>query len=178
MAPPPSSTSLWSTATATTSAGPSKPPRFSSPKPASPASLSTLGLGGSDGLRAFVPDVGLVVNDCKKIVADVNPARYRGKPRLAAVVELLRVTQYVSEGLLDVSLPFIVLHGSADVGTDPEVSRALYAAAKSEDKTLKIYEGMMHSLLFGEIDENVEVVRRDILGWLNHRCGGGGKRDE
>ncbi|KAM1245590.1 hypothetical protein ACFX2I_036749 [Malus domestica] len=68
--------------------------------------------------------------------------------------------------------------GGGGTAESDAVSRALYAAAKSEDKTLKIYEGMMHSLLFGEIDENVEVVRGDILGWLNHRCGGGGKRDE
>ncbi|CAN6546491.1 unnamed protein product [Malus baccata var. baccata] len=117
---------------------------------------------------AVVPTADLIWKSVKveekKIVADVNPARNRGKPRLAAVVELLRVTQYVSERLVDVSLPFIVLHGSADVGTDPELSRALYAAAKSEDKTLKIYEGMMQSSLFGEIDENVEVVEGRYFG--------------
>ncbi|KAJ7946937.1 caffeoylshikimate esterase [Quillaja saponaria] len=106
----------------------------------------------------------------KKVIADMNPTRYRGKPRLGTVVELLRVTDYVSLRLGDVNLPFIVLHGSADVVTDPDVSRALYEAAKSGDKTIKIYEGMMHSLLFGETDENVEMVRNDILTWLNDRC--------
>ncbi|KAJ4833564.1 hypothetical protein Tsubulata_018774 [Turnera subulata] len=48
--------------------------------------------------------------------------------------------------------------------------RALYEEASSQDKTLKIYDGMMHSLLFGETDENIEMVRRDILSWLNDRC--------
>ncbi|GAB4831267.1 hypothetical protein Ancab_005280 [Ancistrocladus abbreviatus] len=108
----------------------------------------------------------------KKIIAVMNPRRYLGKPRLGTVMELLRVTDYVSQKLKDVSLPFIVLHGSADAVTDPNVSRALYEEAKSEDKTLKIYEGMLHSLLFGETDENVEMVRRDILAWLNERCKG------
>lgn len=106
----------------------------------------------------------------KKIVADRNPMRYRGKPRLGTVVELLRVTEYLSGRLSEVKLPFIVLHGSADAVTDPNVSRALYAEAKSEDKTVRIYDGMMHSLLFGETDENVEIVRNDILSWLNDRC--------
>lgn len=105
----------------------------------------------------------------KKIVADRNPRRYRGKPRLGTVVELLRVTEYLSGRLSEVKLPFIVLHGSADAVTDPEVSRALYAEAKSDDKTVRIYEGMMHSLLFGETDENVEIVRNDILSWLIQR---------
>ncbi|KAH7545950.1 caffeoylshikimate esterase [Ziziphus jujuba] len=106
----------------------------------------------------------------KKIIADKNPMRYRGKPRLGTVVELLRVTEYLSRRISDVKLPFIVVHGSADVVTDPNVSRALYEEAKSQDKTIKIYDGMMHSLLFGETDENVEIVRADIVSWLNDRC--------
>ncbi|CAF2108226.1 BnaC08g14710D [Brassica napus] len=108
----------------------------------------------------------------KKPIAKRNPMRYGGKPRLGTVMELLRVTDYLGKKLKDVSVPFLVLHGSADVVTDPEVSRELYESAESEDKTLKIYEGMMHSMLFGETDENVEIVRGDIVGWLNDRCGG------
>lgn len=105
----------------------------------------------------------------KKVIADRNPMRYRGKPRLGTVVELLRVTEYLGQRLTEVKLPFIVLHGSSDVVTDPDVSMALFDEAKSEDKTIKIYDGMMHSLLFGETDENVELVRNDILSWLNDR---------
>lgn len=108
--------------------------------------------------------------DHKKVIAEMNPLRYRGKPRLGTVVELLRVTDILSRKLCDVELPFIVLHGSADVVTDPEVSRELYEEARSDDKTIKVYDGMMHSLLFGETDENVKIVRSDILQWLNARC--------
>ncbi|KAF7803512.1 caffeoylshikimate esterase [Senna tora] len=110
--------------------------------------------------------------DHKKVIADMNPMRYRGKPRLGTVAELLRVTDYLNERLSDVSIPFLVLHGSADVVTDPDVSRELYQVAKTEDKSIKVYEGMMHSLLFGETDENVEIVRNDILSWLDGRCNG------
>ncbi|KAI3832982.1 hypothetical protein MKW98_025866 [Papaver atlanticum] len=106
----------------------------------------------------------------KKIIGGMNPMRYRGKPRLGTVLELLRVTDYLSTKLSEVSLPFIILHGSADVVTDPEVSRALYEEAKSEDKSLKIYDGMMHSLMYGETDENIEIIRQDIVSWLNERC--------
>lgn len=103
-------------------------------------------------------------------IAEMNPMRYRGKPRLGTVVELLRVTDYLSQNLRNVTIPFIVLHGSMDVVTDPKVSESLYEEAKSEDKTIKIYDGMVHSLLFGETDENVEIVRQDIISWLNGRC--------
>ncbi|URE40610.1 Putative lysophospholipase [Musa troglodytarum] len=88
----------------------------------------------------------------------------------------MRVTDRLNSRLSEVTIPFIVLHGSADVVTDPSVSRALYDAAKSKDKTIKIYDGMLHSLLFGEPDENVAMVRNDILAWLNERTGGAADR--
>lgn len=123
---------------------------------------------------AIVPTADLVEKSVKvhekKVIGLMNPMRYTGKPRLGTVVELLRVTDYVSNRLGDVDLPFIVLHGSADVVTDPDVSKGLYEKAKSDDKSMKIYDGMMHSLLFGETDENVEIVRKDILAWLSERC--------
>ncbi|XP_074587330.1 caffeoylshikimate esterase [Curcuma longa] len=110
----------------------------------------------------------------KRVVAASNPRRYGGRPRLGTVAELMRVTDRLNARLSEVTVPFLVLHGSADVVTDPDVSRALYDAARSEDKTIKIYDGMLHSLLFGEPDENVAMVRKDILNWLNQRSGGGG----
>ncbi|MQL80098.1 hypothetical protein Taro_012570 [Colocasia esculenta] len=125
---------------------------------------------------AVVPTADLVDKSVKvpekRAVAGRNPLRYAGKPRLGTVVELLRVTDYIHSRLPEVTLPFIVLHGSADVVTDPSVSRTLYETAASGDKTIRIYEGMMHSLLFGEPDENIAVVRGHILGWLSGRCGG------
>lgn len=112
--------------------------------------------------------------EAKKVIAEMNPLRYRGKPRLGTVLDLLRVTDYLNRRLGDVKIPFIVLHGSEDAVTDPEVSRELYRAARSEDKAIRIYEGMMHSLLFGETEENIEAVRRDILSWLEERSEGRG----
>jgi hypothetical protein len=38
-----------------------------------------------------------------------------------------------------------------------------------QDKTFKQYEGMWHSLLCGELEENVELVYRDIFDWLSRR---------
>ncbi|KAG9132271.1 hypothetical protein Leryth_027032 [Lithospermum erythrorhizon] len=112
--------------------------------------LDLEGHGQSQGLKAFVPNVDFVIDDW-------------------TVIELLRVTDYLSSRLCDVDLPFIVFHGNADVVTDPQVSKELYECAKNEDKNIKIYDGMLHSLLFGETDENVEIVRNDILTWLNNR---------
>ncbi|URE40609.1 Putative lysophospholipase [Musa troglodytarum] len=118
-----------------------------------------------------VPTADLLAKSVK-----VEEKRYAGRPRLGTVAELMRVTDRLNSRLSEVTIPFIVLHGSADVVTDPSVSRALYDAAKSKDKTIKIYDGMLHSLLFGEPDENVAMVRNDILAWLNERTGGAADR--
>lgn len=64
-------------------------------------------------------------------------------------------------------LPFFVLHGEADIVTDPEVSKALYKKASSRDKTIKLYSGMWHGLTFGETEENIEIVFADIIAWLD-----------
>lgn len=70
-----------------------------------------------------------------------------------------------------VTFPFFVLHGEADTVTDPDVSRALYERASSEDKTMKLYPGMWHGLTSGEPDRNIDVVFTDIVTWLNDRTG-------
>lgn len=72
---------------------------------------------------------------------------------------------------LQVTLPFFVLHGEADIVTDPAVSKALYERAGSEDKTIKLYPGMWHGLTSGEPDDNIEIVFSDIIAWLDKRCG-------
>ena len=72
---------------------------------------------------------------------------------------------------VQVTLPFFVLHGEADTVTDPEVSRALYERAGSADKTIKLYPGMWHGLTSGEPDDNIEVVFKDIVAWLDKRSG-------
>lgn len=71
-----------------------------------------------------------------------------------------------------VTLPFFVLHGEADIVTDPEVSRALYEKSSSRDKTIKLYPGMWHGLTSGEPDENIEIVFSDIIDWLDKHAGG------
>ncbi|XP_060672573.1 caffeoylshikimate esterase isoform X2 [Ziziphus jujuba] len=66
-----------------------------------------------------------------------------------------------------VSLPLLVLHGEADIVTDPSVSKALYEKAKSSDKKLKLYKDAYHSLLEGEPDEMIVQVFDDIVSWLD-----------
>lgn len=66
-------------------------------------------------------------------------------------------------------MPFIVLHGEDDKVTDKEASKLLYEVASSNDKTLKLYPEMWHSLLFGEPLEKSELVFNDIVQWMETR---------
>jgi len=64
-------------------------------------------------------------------------------------------------------LPLLILHGEADIVTDPSVSKTFYEKASSSDKKLKLYKDAYHSLLEGEPDEMIIQVFSDIILWLD-----------
>lgn len=98
-----------------------------------------------------------------------NPYCYKGKPRLQTAYQLLNNSLDLEKRLVEVSLPFLVVHGGEDTVTDPSVSKLLYESALSKDKTFKLYPGMWHSLSYGELPENINTVFTDIITWLNDR---------
>ena len=64
------------------------------------------------------------------------------------------------------TLPVLILHGTADKASKPSGSQAFYDAAGSKDKTLKLYEGHVHDLLN---DLGKEAVLADIKAWIEAR---------
>ncbi|KAI5081028.1 hypothetical protein GOP47_0004211 [Adiantum capillus-veneris] len=107
----------------------------------------------------------------KRAEMRANPYTYQGKPRLKTGLELLNASLDMEQRMEEVTLPFLVLHGEKDVITDASVSKGLYESASSIDKSIIMYEGMWHGLLFGEPDNNIDHVIRDIIAWLSKRCG-------
>lgn len=107
-----------------------------------------------------------------------NKYCYKGKPRLRTGYELLRVSTGIEKNLNEVSLPFLVLHGEEDKVTDKSVSKQLHDVASSSDKTLKLYPGMWHGLLYGEPLENLKIVFSDIIGWIEEKSRYGNARLE
>jgi alpha-beta hydrolase superfamily lysophospholipase len=65
-----------------------------------------------------------------------------------------------------ITLPVLILHGTADKVTKPGGSQFFYDTAGSPDKTLKLYEGHVHDLLN---DRGKEIVMADIVAWLKAR---------
>lgn len=79
---------------------------------------------------------------------------------------------------VQVTFPFFVGHGEADKVTDPSVSKLLYETASSYDKTIKLYPEMWHSLSYGELKENIDIVFEDIISWIDGRIASGNSRLE
>ena len=67
-----------------------------------------------------------------------------------------------------ITLPVLILHGTADKATRPDGSQQFFDEAGSADKTLKLYDDYYHDLLN---DLGKEQVFDDIVAWIDERVG-------
>ncbi|CAM8992103.1 unnamed protein product [Rhodiola kirilowii] len=151
-------------------------PLFVMPENMKPSRIHLFGYGLLMGLAdtwAVMPDnkmVGKAIKDPEKLkIIASNPRRYTGPPRVGTMRELARVCQYIQNNFDKVTAPFLTVHGTADGVTCPSSSKLLYEKASSQDKTLKLYEGMYHSLIQGEPDQNADIVLNDMREWIDAR---------
>jgi alpha-beta hydrolase superfamily lysophospholipase len=80
---------------------------------------------------------------------------------LAAMV---RADERLTDAFSRMTLPLLILHGTADKATRAAGSQFFYDRAGSTDKTLKLYDGHAHDLLS---DLGKETVIGDIRGWID-----------
>jgi alpha-beta hydrolase superfamily lysophospholipase len=83
--------------------------------------------------------------------------------------ELLDAMERIEARAPELSVPLLVMHGSADVVNDPEGSRRLIARAGSADKQLYVYGGLAHDLVH---EPERARVARDVGEWLKERARG------
>ncbi|KAF5936145.1 hypothetical protein HYC85_027274 [Camellia sinensis] len=95
-----------------------------------------------------------------------DPLVYTGPMRVRTGHEILRISSYLLRNLKSMTIPFFVLHGTADKVTDPLASQDLYNRAASEFKDIKLYEGFLHDLLF---EPEHDEVAQDIIDWMEKR---------
>lgn len=108
-----------------------------------------------------------VSRDPRALVAKYSdPLVYTGSIRGRTGYEILRIASFLQQNAARLRVPFLVLHGTADTVTDPEGSLKLYQEASSADKTIRLYEGYLHDLLF---EPEKEAIAADIIQWLNSR---------
>lgn len=95
------------------------------------------------------------------IAHEVQPTR--------TVAQLVLADERLKREFPLITLPVLILHGTADKVTKPGGSQLFCDTAGSRDKTLKLYEGHAHDLL-NDIDK--EKVMADITSWLDARLPG------
>lgn len=104
------------------------------------------------------PQVVKAMNEDPLIAHEVQPTK--------TVAELVRADERLKKEFPLITLPVLILHGTADKVTRPGGSQLFYDTAGSTDKTLKLYEGHAHDLLN---DFDKEIVMADIQGWIDVR---------
>src|SRR5262249_34425162 len=77
---------------------------------------------------------------------------------------LVRADERLKKEFPLLTLPVLILPGTADKNTNPAGSQHFYDRVGSVDKTLKLYEGAFHDLLN---DTDKAQVMQDIQDWIN-----------
>ncbi|PUZ58528.1 hypothetical protein GQ55_5G516300 [Panicum hallii var. hallii] len=93
-----------------------------------------------------------------------DPLVYTGPIRVRTGHEILRISSYLLHNLKKVTVPFMVLHGTADRVTDPLASQDLHREAASRHKDLRLYDGFLHDLLF---EPERDEIGAEIIGWMD-----------
>ncbi|KAH7373130.1 hypothetical protein KP509_17G038600 [Ceratopteris richardii] len=106
-----------------------------------------------------------VSRDPAQLVAKYSdPLVYTGPIRVRTGSEILRITNFLRKNVERVSIPFFLMHGTADRVTDPIASQDFYISAASKWKRLKLYDGYLHDLLF---EPEKEEIIQDIINWID-----------
>jgi len=82
------------------------------------------------------------------------------------MAEMVRADEKLEQSFANITLPLLILHGTADKATRPSGSQLFFDQAGASEKTLKLYEGSFHDLLN---DTDRSVVMGDIMSWLSAR---------
>ncbi|WP_425638175.1 lysophospholipase [Algoriphagus yeomjeoni] len=80
--------------------------------------------------------------------------------------ELLKMMRSIQVKANDFNLPLLLIHGSEDGLTNPKGSEMLMQAAKSKDKTFRVFKGGYHELIN---DSDQEEVMDTMMRWLKER---------
>jgi alpha-beta hydrolase superfamily lysophospholipase len=102
------------------------------------------------------PKVVQAMNSDPLIANEVQPTQ--------TVAAMVRADEQLKKEFPLITLPLLILHGTADHATKPAGSQFFYDTAGSADKTLKMYEGRYHDLLN---DIGKEEVLADITRWIH-----------
>ncbi|WP_435590970.1 lysophospholipase [Nocardia sp. bgisy118] len=122
-------------------------------------------------LSRLTPNLGVLKLDSSMIsrdpavvaAYDADPLVYRGKLPARTGTEILNATDTVKRRLDKLTVPLLVLHGTADVLAAPSSTDLIERGAASKDLTVIRYDGLYHEI-FNEPEQ--DRVLTDVVTWL------------
>jgi len=93
-----------------------------------------------------------------------DPLIYDGKAPAHTAAEVIGAIAELRARAATLDVPLLALHGSADKVTPPAGSDELVAAAKTADKKVLRYEGLVHDLVH---EPERQKVYDDVAAWLD-----------
>lgn len=127
-------------------------------------------------LSALIPRFGLLALSADGVSRDPavvqtyvsDPSVYRGKATARLAAEMLKAMQTINGQAARITLPILIVQGSADKLVNPAGAQMLYEAISSADKEIRIYDGLYHEV-FNEPEH--DKVLRDVKLWLEAHLG-------
>ena len=124
-------------------------------------------------LANIAPNTGVATIPYDKVCSDPrvveaqrkDPLTYQGPIRARMASDTLTAMKHVAAGLPTLAVPVLLLHGSGDVVADPSTSRYVRDTIGSQDRTLRLYDGLWHQV-FNEPQR--QSVYDDVNMWLHH----------
>nr|7L4T_A Chain A, Monoglyceride lipase [Homo sapiens]7L4T_B Chain B, Monoglyceride lipase [Homo sapiens]7L4U_A Chain A, Monoglyceride lipase [Homo sapiens]7L4U_B Chain B, Monoglyceride lipase [Homo sapiens]7L4W_A Chain A, Monoglyceride lipase [Homo sapiens]7L4W_B Chain B, Monoglyceride lipase [Homo sapiens]7L50_A Chain A, Monoglyceride lipase [Homo sapiens]7L50_B Chain B, Monoglyceride lipase [Homo sapiens]7L50_C Chain C, Monoglyceride lipase [Homo sapiens]7L50_D Chain D, Monoglyceride lipase [H len=143
---------------------------------ANPESATTFKVLAAKVLNSVLPNLSsgpidssvLSRNKTEVDIYNSDPLICRAGLKVCFGIQLLNAVSRVERALPKLTVPFLLLQGSADRLCDSKGAYLLMELAKSQDKTLKIYEGAYH-VLHKELPEVTNSVFHEINMWVSQR---------
>lgn len=125
-------------------------------------------------LSALTPRLGVVGIDSVLIsrdpavvgAYDSDPLVFHGKLPARTVSELERAVSSLPPSVHTITVPTLIMYGSADRLCPPAGSLMLHDRIGAEDRTLRVYDGLYHEILN---EPERESVLHDMCAWLTTR---------
>ncbi|XP_008826783.1 monoglyceride lipase isoform X1 [Nannospalax galili] len=148
---------------------------------ANPESATTFKVLAAKVLNLVLPNMSLGPIDSSVLsrnksevdLYDSDPLICRAGVKVCFGIQLLNAVSRVERAMPRLTLPFLLLQGSADRLCDSKGAYLLMDSSQSQDKTLKIYEGAYH-VLHKELPEVTNSVFHEINMWVSHRTAAAG----
>jgi acylglycerol lipase len=122
-------------------------------------------------LSALTPGLGVVAIDATLVSRDPevvqaymsDPLVYHGKLPARTVTELAAAIDAFPEQAASITVPTLIMYGTADALCPPAGSIMLNERIGAADKTLKAYDGLYHEILN---EPEQDQVLSDMCAWL------------